>query len=107
MLLRNLTHTLTRNKISSLLNIIGLALAFATTYILSVQVWYNLSYNSYFKDGNHCYHLQIANQFFKDTNPFSPVVSHHLGIKIGQDSAFVENYGTLTFSQTLIQSQPT
>ena len=105
MFLRNLTHTLTRNKISSLLNIIGLALAFATTYILSVQVWYNLSYNSYFKDGNHCYHLQIANQFFKDTNPFSPVVSHHLGIKIGQDSAFVENYGTLTLINSPILLQ--
>ena len=96
MFLRNFTHTLTRNKVSSLLNIVGLALAFATAYILSVQAWYDLSYNSYFKDGEHCYQFQMGKQFYNDGNPYSPVISHHLGIKIGNESSFVESYGTLT-----------
>jgi len=42
---KNFLSTLRRYKISSLLNIVGLTLAFAAFYVIMVQVWWELGYN--------------------------------------------------------------
>ena len=42
---RNFLTTLRRYKISSLLNVIGLTLAFTAFYVIMTQVWWELGYN--------------------------------------------------------------
>lgn len=41
----NFLNTLKRYKVSSLLNIIGMAVAFAAFYVIMTQVCFNLGYN--------------------------------------------------------------
>ena len=42
---RNFLTTLRRYKVSSLLNVIGLTLAFTAFYVIMTQVWWELGYN--------------------------------------------------------------
>ena len=43
--LKNFLTTLRRNKAASLLNVLGLSLAFTVFYIIASQVWYSVGYN--------------------------------------------------------------
>ena len=43
---KNFLMTLKRYKVASLLNVLGLTLAFVAFYIIASQVWYTLTYNS-------------------------------------------------------------
>ena len=43
-----------RYKVSSVLNILGLGIAFAAAYIILVQVNFDLGYNRCFKDAESC-----------------------------------------------------
>ena len=60
-LLRNLRMTLRGQRLSSVLNVAGLAIAIAVAYMIAVQVQYELSYNKDIKDAN-----RIAVVFNKD-----------------------------------------
>ena len=40
--LKNFLTTLRRNKAASLLNVLGLSLAFTVFYIIASQVWYSV-----------------------------------------------------------------
>ena len=52
---RNFLTTLRRYKVSSLLNVIGLTLAFTAFYVIMTQVWWELGYNSSLLDVEHIY----------------------------------------------------
>lgn len=52
---RNFLTTLRRYKISSLLNIVGLTLAFTAFYVIMTQVWWEFGYNRSFTDGERIY----------------------------------------------------
>ena len=52
---KNFLMTLKRYKVASLLNVLGLTLAFVAFYIIASQVWYTLTYNSTLKDADRTY----------------------------------------------------
>lgn len=50
--------TLKRYKLASVLNVVGLTLAFVAFYIIASQVWYSVTYNSSIKDADRTYLIQ-------------------------------------------------
>ena len=52
---KNFLTTLKRYKAASLLNVLGLTLAFAVFYITASQVWYSVSYNHSLSDAHRTY----------------------------------------------------
>ena len=55
---KNFLMTLKRYKVASLLNVLGLTLAFVAFYIIASQVWYSVTYNSSLKDSDRTYLVQ-------------------------------------------------
>ena len=53
--LKNFLMTLKRYKVASLLNVVGLTLAFVAFYIIASQVWYSVTYNGALKDSERTY----------------------------------------------------
>lgn len=49
---KNFLMTLRRYKVASLLNVLGLTLAFVAFYIIASQVWFTLTYNHSLKDAD-------------------------------------------------------
>ena len=58
-LIRNFTHTFRRFFIASVLNIVGLAVAFASFFVIMTQVDYDLNFNKGYKDYQNIYRLEI------------------------------------------------
>ena len=56
--LKNFLMTLKRYKVASLLNVVGLTLAFVAFYIIASQVWYSVTYNGSLKDSDRTYLVQ-------------------------------------------------
>ena len=52
---KNFLMTLRRYKVASLLNIVGLTLAFVAFYIIFSQVWYTITYNGQFPNTDRTY----------------------------------------------------
>ena len=52
---KNFLMTLKRYKVASLLNVLGLTLAFVAFYIIASQVWYSISYNRPIEDSDRTY----------------------------------------------------
>ena len=52
---KNFLTTLKRYKAASLLNVLGLTLAFTVFYITASQVWYSVSYNHSLRDASRTY----------------------------------------------------
>ena len=52
---KNFLMTLKRYKVASLLNVLGLTLAFVAFYVIAAQVYYTLTYNSTLKDADRTY----------------------------------------------------
>ncbi len=55
MIFRNFINTLRSHKTASILNILGLAIAFTAFYVIAAQVWYSVTYNSAIKDSDRIY----------------------------------------------------
>ena len=55
MIFRNFLNTLRSHKTASILNILGLAIAFTAFYVIAAQVWYSVSYNSAIEDSDRIY----------------------------------------------------
>ena len=59
---RNFITLLRRYSASSLLNIVGMAIAFAAVYLIAVQVKFDLSYNRVIKNSERIYRLEYPNE---------------------------------------------
>ena len=57
---KNFLMTLRRYKVASLLNVLGLTLAFVVFYIIASQVWFTLTYNHSLKDADRTYLISPA-----------------------------------------------
>ena len=57
-MIRNFINTLRRYKLSSVLNIVGLAIAITASYILFVQSTYELGYNKNIKDADRLFRME-------------------------------------------------
>ena len=60
---RNFLTTLRRYKISSLLNVIGLTLAFTAFYVIMTQVWWELGYNRSLHDADRIYLVEHEDSY--------------------------------------------
>lgn len=54
-MIKNFLQTLRRYKVASVLNIIGLTLAFVAFYVIASQVWYSVTYNRPIEDSDRVY----------------------------------------------------
>ncbi len=59
-MLKNFISNLKRYKVSSLLNILGMSVAFASAYVLFLWGTHELTYNSTLRDADSTYRLQFA-----------------------------------------------
>ena len=66
---KNFLMTLKRYKVASLLNVVGLTLAFVAFYIIASQVYYTLTFNRSIKDADRTYIL--SPNFGNDPNDIS------------------------------------
>ena len=62
MYIRNFITLLRRYTTSSVLNIVGMAVAFAAVYLIAVQVKFDLSYNRVIKNSERIYRLEYPNE---------------------------------------------
>ena len=62
MYIRNFLTLLRRYTTSSVLNIVGMAVAFAAVYLIAVQVNFDLSYNRVIKNSERIYRLEYPSQ---------------------------------------------
>ena len=82
-----------RYKVSSVLNILGLGIAFAAAYAILVQVNYDLGYNRSLKDSERVFRLETAMFAMFYDGKMSDSMNDHLGQTFGDDSLMVETFG--------------
>ena len=82
---------LRRYKVSSVLNILGLSIAFASAFIILVQVNFDLGYNRCLKDADRVYRLEFMSVMGNE-NKKMPHVSHYVGEAVGDNNSNVEEY---------------
>ena len=88
---------LRRYKVSSVLNILGLSIAFAAAYAILVQVNYDLGYNRSLKDAERVFRLETS--MFVDVydSRMSDSMNDYLGQSFGNDTTMVEAFGRIDF----------
>lgn len=91
--LRNFLTTLKRFSVSSLLNIIGLAVAFATAYLILVQVHYDFTYNKTLPDSDRVFVLQSESGY--NPGKYQSWLSRPISEMSCKDNPVVEKYGIM------------
>ena len=88
---------LRRYKVSSVLNILGLSIAFAAAYAILVQVNYDLGFNRSLKDAERVFRLETAifSEFYDGKT--SDSMNDYLGQTFGDDTTMVEAFGRTRF----------
>ncbi|MDD4848186.1 MAG: ABC transporter permease [Bacteroidales bacterium] len=93
MVFKNFFHTLRRFYASSLLNIIGLAVAFATAYLILVQVNHDLNYNQSIPDKDRIFILEMQSNY--DQSKYVSWLSRPVAEAFSKDNPAVESYGIM------------
>ena len=86
-----------RYKVSSVLNILGLAIAFASAYIILVQVNFDLGYNKCFPDGDRTFRLELRGLWGED-NTWTPYLNNQSGHLFGENDDNVESFTSMNLS---------
>ncbi|MEG0517320.1 MAG: ABC transporter permease, partial [Bacteroidales bacterium] len=89
--MRNFLTILKRYKTSSILNILGLAVAFASLYIILVQVHYDLTYNKAIPDCERVYQVELFDDY---SGKYSAWMSRPMAEAFMRDCPVIEKYGT-------------
>ena len=84
-----------RYKVSSVLNILGLGIAFAAAYAILVQVNYDLSYNRSLKDAERVFRLEHAMFAESEEGSLCDFMNDPLGQLLGEDTTMVECFGRM------------
>lgn len=95
-LIRNFFNTLRRYKLSSVLNIAGMAVAFATFYIILTQVCYNFGFNKGLKDADRTFIIATPSAY--DSGKANFYINRPWGERLVGCSPVVEAGGTATIS---------
>ena len=90
----NFLNTLKRYKVSSLLNIIGMAVAFAAFYVIMTQVCFNLGYNKSLKDADRTFVMSVPSQY--NEGKFNIFISRPLGEALVSGSSMSEGGGVFS-----------
>ena len=102
-LFRNFISTLRHYKTSSLLNIIGMAMAFAAFYVILTQVRWGFTYNRGLEDGERIFVMTRPypdKEGMRELNFCRPLAEYILSSASG-----VESYGTMTFNSDVDEGQ--
>lgn len=87
----NFLNTLKRYKVSSLLNIIGMAVAFAAFYVIMTQVCFNLGYNKSLKDADRTFVLSVPSHY--NEGKYNIFINRPLGEALVSESSMSEGGG--------------
>ena len=90
---RNFLTTLRRYKISSLLNVIGLTLAFTAFYVIMTQVWWELGYNRSLHEANRIY--LVENEDWYEPGKWSSWLNRPVPERVIASTAGVEVGGCM------------
>ena len=74
MIVKNILNNLRRFATSTLLNVVGLSVAFASAFVLLVQVDYDFSYNDGIPDAERIY--RIDTPFWGGTADYQAIISY-------------------------------
>ena len=85
---------LRRYKVSSVLNILGLSIAFASAFIILVQVSYDFSYNKCFPDADRVFRFEIKGVWGED-NTWNVFFNHSNGHLFGENDDNVESFTSM------------
>lgn len=94
-LFHNFINTLRHYKASSLLNIIGMAVAFAAFYLILTQVRWGLGYNQKLEDGDRIFLMVITSSEALDKQ--NAYFCRPIAEQLLSSASGVESYGTATF----------
>ncbi len=84
----NFINTLRRYKVSSLLNVIGMAVAFGAFYVILTQVSWNFGYNQKLKDADRTFVITLPSNY--SPGKYSPWMCRPLGEQLVNGAAEVE-----------------
>lgn len=87
--------SLLRYKTSTLLNIIGLGIALATAYVIGVQIYYTVTYNSNIPDSERVFILEYGSDDKKHA-----FLSMPIGNTIGENLPSVEALGACQMNES-------
>lgn len=90
---RNFLTTLQRYKISSLLNVIGLTLAFTAFYVIMTQVWWELGYNRSLHEADRIY--LVENEDWYEPGKWSSWLNRPVPERVIASTAGVEVGGCM------------
>lgn len=90
---RNFLTTLRRYKISSLLNVIGLTLAFTAFYVIMTQVWWELGYNRSLHEADRIY--LVENEDWYEPGKWSSRLNRPVPERVIASTAGVEVGGCM------------
>ena len=90
---RNFLTTLRRYKISSLLNVIGLTLAFTAFYVIMTQVWWELGYNRSLHEADRIY--LVENEDWYEPGKWSSWLTRPVPERVIASTAGVEVGGCM------------
>lgn len=90
---RNFLTTLRRYKISSLLNVIGLTLAFTAFYVIMTQVWWELGYNRSLHEADRIY--LVENEDWYEPGKWSSWLNQPVPERVIASTAGVEVGGCM------------
>lgn len=90
---RNFLTTLRRYKISSLLNVIGLTLAFTAFYVIMTQVWWELGYNCSLHEADRIY--LVENEDWYEPGKWSSRLNRPVPERVIASTAGVEVGGCM------------
>ena len=96
MYIKNFITLLKRYTISSVLNILGMALAFAAVYLILVQVNFDLSYNKGITNAKNVYRLEHPN--WSEQGYWDVTWARQLPDDLCKNVPEIENSGTITTS---------
>ena len=94
-LFKNFINTLRHYKASSLLNIVGMAVAFAAFYVIMTQAWWGLTYNHGVEDVDRIFVISMHNG--QDKEKWNIYFNRPLAEQLLASASSVESYGTASF----------
>ena len=94
--LKNFFHVLKKYKIASLLNVIGLSIAFASFMIIMTQVKYDLSFDRHYKNADRIF--RVENQAMTENGKYSANTSRLVAEKVFAAEPEIEKTGLPTYS---------
>lgn len=93
----NFISTLKRYRMSSFLNIVGMAVAFAAFYVIMTQVSFNMGYNKSLKDSDRTFVITLPSEY--NQGKVSAYICRPLAESIISGSSLVESGGMFRVGQ--------